>query len=163
MASILSNSSEYKDLILRTCLKYPKEYLTPNQLTSILLEEVNLKSDEYEYLIKDIFKFEIKVADIRVTDKKCLISKNSITEKFLNEGGFAQIHKENELKSNKVLDKEKLEKDLAISNLEANELNKKIAKQNRENEKLNKISTWINIGLGIINIALLVWQILKSE
>ena len=59
--------------------------------------------------------------------------------------------------------KENLEMDLAKSNLEANKLNKKIAKQNTENEKKNRISTWVNIGMGIINAGLLIWQILKSE
>ena len=59
--------------------------------------------------------------------------------------------------------KDKLEIDLANSNLEANKLNKKIAKNNAKNEKKNRISTWINIGIGIINVGLLIWQILKAE
>lgn len=59
--------------------------------------------------------------------------------------------------------REDLELTLAKSNLEANELNKKIAKQNAKNENQNKISTWINIVIGIINIGLLIWQILKAE
>jgi len=59
--------------------------------------------------------------------------------------------------------KDTLEIDLAKSNLEANELNKKIAKQNAKNEKKNRITTWINIGIGIINVGLLIWQIIKSE
>lgn len=48
------------------------------------------------------------------------------------------------------------EKKLSGSNIKANELNKKISKR-------NKNETIINIILGIINIGLLIWQIVKSE
>ncbi|WP_203293887.1 hypothetical protein [Luteirhabdus pelagi] len=60
-------------------------------------------------------------------------------------------------------EKENLELELAKSNLEANKLNKKIAKQNAKNEKNNRIATWINVVIGIINIGLLIWQILKNK
>jgi hypothetical protein len=59
--------------------------------------------------------------------------------------------------------KEKIEIDLAKSNLKANELNRKIAKQNKENEKKNRVSTWVNIIIGLLNFFALIWQIIKSE
>ena len=78
--------------------------------------------------------------------------------KYITDNENEKIETENR---NKL--KENLEIDLAKSNLKANELNKKIAKQNAKNEKKNRISTWVNIGIGIINIGLLIWQIIKSE
>ncbi|MCC4228183.1 hypothetical protein LL279_08250 [Zunongwangia profunda] len=60
-------------------------------------------------------------------------------------------------------EKENLEFELAKSNLEANNLNKKIAKQNEKNQKNNRIATWINVSVGVINVGLLVWQILKDK
>ena len=59
--------------------------------------------------------------------------------------------------------KENIEIDLAKSNLKANELNRKIAKQNKENEKKNRVSTWVNIIIGLLNFLALIWQIIKSE
>lgn len=59
-------------------------------------------------------------------------------------------------------EKEEIEFKLAKSNLEANKLNKRIAKRNEKNEKSNQISTWINIVIGIVNVGLLIWQILKD-
>ena len=54
------------------------------------------------------------------------------------------------------LEKSITEKKLSESNLKANELNEKISKRNKK-------ETIINIILGIINIGLLIWQIVKSE
>ena len=70
MEDILNNNSQFKDLILTTCVENPKDFLSPNRLTSILHNTIELKADEYEFLIKEIAKFEIKVADIRIMDLK---------------------------------------------------------------------------------------------
>lgn len=82
-------------------------------------------------------------------------------------GGWLEYLRQTELLNEKELLesklKENLEIELATSNLEANKLNKKIAEQNTKNEKQNKIATWVNIGIGIINAGLLIWQILKGE
>ena len=59
--------------------------------------------------------------------------------------------------------KEDLEIKLAKSNLQANKINKKIAKKNTANEKFNRISTIINIIIGALNIGLLIWQLSKAE
>lgn len=136
MNNILIKNSENKDLILRTCLNNLKDFLSPNRLTSILAEESNLKSDEYEFLIKEIFKFEIKVADIRITDKKCLICSNSFTEKFLDEGGFTKIQIENDLQYAKILDKENLELDNLKLQKEGAEYLKSIRKKDEEIKNL---------------------------
>jgi hypothetical protein len=102
---------------------------------------------------------------IRTDDTLCTITKkgfeiaksggwkNHLTE--LSEAIIKQEQQKNE--------KDNLEHELAISNIEANKLNKKIAKRNEKNEKNNRIATWINIGIGIINISLLLWQVLKSK
>ena len=78
---------------------------------------------------------------------------NYINEKIKEQ---EKLKKENE-------EKENLEFELAKSNLEANKLNEKIAEQNAKNEKNNRIATWINVIIGITNIGLLIWQILKTK
>ena len=59
-------------------------------------------------------------------------------------------------------EKEKLEIELAKSNLEANELNKSIVAKNEADKKRNKTERIINISLGVLNLVLLVVQILIS-
>lgn len=93
-----------------------------------------------------------------ITRKGIGIAKNGGWKKHLLEVSEAEKLLETQKNA-----KEELEQELALSNLEANKLNKKIAKRNEQNEKKNRIATWINIGIGIINIGLLVWQILKSK
>ncbi|KGL59032.1 hypothetical protein [Polaribacter sp. Hel1_85] len=61
------------------------------------------------------------------------------------------------------LERSIIELNLAESNIKANNLNKNIAKKNEKNEKFNKFSTISNIIIGLLNVGLLIWQILKSE
>lgn len=58
--------------------------------------------------------------------------------------------------ANEKTEKERIELELAKSNIEANELNKKV-------ERRNKRETIINIILGFLNLTILAWQVLKSE
>ena len=114
----------------------------------------------------DLFASEMAKRDlISIKDSLCIISEFGL--EIVKNGGWKKHLTEIKNLEQKTLEqnriKDKLELDLAKSNLEANKLNKSIAKQNAKNEKQNKISTWINIAIGIINIALLVWQILKAE
>ena len=101
------------------------------------------------------------------TDQYKRIQLSTRAYEIINIGGWLKyitdIENENLETENRNKLKETLEINLAKSNLKANELNKKIAKQNSKNEKKNRISTWVNIGIGIINIGLLIWQIIKSE
>ena len=86
---------------------------------------------------------------------------------IIQSGGWKQVLEASEiLKEKEILEndyKAKLEIELAESNLQANKLNKKIARQNQDNERKNQIATWINVGIGFVNVALLIWQILKSK
>lgn len=59
--------------------------------------------------------------------------------------------------------RDNLELELAKSNIEANELNKKIAKQNNKNRRNNQIATWINIGIGFVNVCLIIWEIMNNK
>lgn len=63
------------------------------------------------------------------------------------------------IRHNRVEEMEQLEISLAKSNIEANELNKKIALQNSQNESKNRIAMWVNISVGVLNIVLLAIQI----
>jgi hypothetical protein len=78
---------------------------------------------------------------------------------------FGEISAKIEFNGIKYLDnleKEIIELKLAESNIKANELNKTIAEQNEKNEKFNKFSTIANILIGLLNVCLLIWQILKD-
>jgi hypothetical protein len=84
-----------------------------------------------------------------------------------NNGGWLsfleQKKKKDELAKREREEKEKIQLELAKSNLEANELNKAIAKRNAKDQKNNRIATWINIGIGAINIGILIYQLLNSK
>ncbi|WP_395043117.1 hypothetical protein [Flavobacterium sp.] len=113
---------------------------------------------EYQVELEDEGLIRTNETLCKITPKGFEIAKNGGWKKYLAEENIA-----NEIANEQKLIKDKLELDLAKSNLEANKLNKKIAKQNEKNEKNNKIATWVNIGIGLINIGLLLWQILKGK
>ena len=149
-----------------------------NELIEFNLNRIN--NDE------DVRKLELKGLDNKtLSNLNCLtlfdrlISESLIdTDRFeriyllsraydiINYGGWNKYIKDSEEEkkelNNKNNLKEKLEIDLANSNLQANELNRKIAKQNKENEKKNRVSTWVNIIIGLLNFLAIVWQIIKS-
>lgn len=75
---------------------------------------------------------------------------------------FKEIEEKELAKAKSVAEKEKLEIDLAKSNIEANILNREVAEQNTKNQKRNNISTWVNIVIGILNFLALMWQIIKA-
>lgn len=95
--------------------------------------------------------------DVEVKQRwRCDLTKLGL--EVFNSGGWKKYLEANKLLQEKELAeskyREKLEIELAESNLEANKLNKKIAKHNQRNEKKNLIATWINVGIGLINIGL---------
>jgi hypothetical protein len=88
-------------------------------------------------------------------------------EEIYKFGGWLKW-KENEKEQNRIYEDERkkrneLETELAKSNIEANKLNEEIAKQNKKDKRSNKIAMWINIFIGIINLAAIIWQLSKSE
>ena len=127
--------------------------------------------DENSKRLKDSQRFsEILVKKGLVDLEPTKRMRGDITEYGFNiakNGGWLNYleRKAEQEKQVKKEDKEKenLEFELAKSNLEANNLNKKIAKQNEKNQKNNRIATWINVSVGVINVGLLVWQILKDK
>ena len=154
------NSNEIKDSILKYCIE-KETHVSASEISKNLLPNITL--EEIEELFAEIRDHNKNIADVRISEYACMIIPDGRTETFINNGGFVKIAELEAEKDLRISKKENLEFDLAKSNLEANKLNKKIAKQNTENEKKNRISTWVNIGVGIINAGLLVWQILKSE
>lgn len=87
------------------------------------------------------------------------LEKNQTTQRFKDMDGFSGRHQE-EVKVIKRLEvKDKLETELAISNLEANALNKAIAEKNERNERKNTTTMWVNITIGALNIVLIAVQI----
>ena len=121
---------------------------------------------EFEYFLSIIKEYDCaKVNEARNVDNGINVERSEQTAKFWKNGGFASVFKELQNKLNlkrKSEQKEQIELELAKSNLEANELNKKIAKHNSKNEKNNRIYMWINIFIGVLNAILLAWSILKG-
>ena len=149
------SESEIKDAILEFCLKDGTDdnFIIITEIIDDLFPKMS--HEEMMYYIFEIEKHPEFVIDRFEFNDTYTIKVNIATKKFMEKGGFSKIE-ENRIK------KESFEFELAESNLAANKLNKKIAKQNLRNEKKNRITTWINIVIGIINIALLVWQIVKD-
>ena len=102
---------------------------------------------------------QYKVCDCYDTADSEFARSNEATLHFKKQGGFKKLYTELEEKKKR----EKLEFKLAESNIQANKLNKKIAKKNAKNAKFNRDTTIINVILGIANVGLLVWQIFKTK
>ncbi|MFV5689525.1 hypothetical protein [Flavobacterium sp. ZT3R25] len=156
------SESKIKDEILKYCLI---EGIHDNfTIATEVIKDVfpEMTNQEMLYYISEIGKHpEIKI-DYFDHNETYVIQVDIATKKFIENGGFSKIE-DIEIKNEaKKIKKEKFEFALAESNLEANKLNKKAAKQNLKNERSNKITTWINIALGVINIGLLIWQIAKK-
>lgn len=56
-----------------------------------------------------------------------------------------------------------LELELAKSNIKANEFNAEIAKQNKTNKGFNQIATVVNAAIGLINLGIIIWQLVKAS
>lgn len=152
--------------LLDSILKYiskdenKTQIYTAHGLKRELLNDLN--EDEINYLIREIYVKNSDACRIESIESRPVIYASGLTEGFLNSGGFTKIENDRKEEVIKIEEREKLEADLAKSNLKANKLNKKNAKQNEKTEKRNRITTWINIIIGFLNIALLIWQILKD-
>ena len=92
------------------------------------------------------------VCDCVFTQDGEFASSNSKTFNFQKQGGFKALYKDLK-KENK---RNKLEFELAESNIKANRLNEK-------NAKKNNIATAINIIIGILNFGALIWQMFRAE
>ena len=150
------SESQIKDAILEFCLK---DGTNDNfmMITEIIESAFpQMTHEEMMYYIVEIEEYhDHLIIDRFEHNDTYVIQVNMTTKKFIEKGGFSRIEE-------KKIKKEEYEFQLAESNLAANKLNKKIAKQNLKNEKNNKITTWINVVIGVINIGLLVWQVLKN-
>lgn len=147
--------SQIKDTILKYCLKEGSDD-NFTIVTEVIRDTFpEMTNQEMLYYITEIGRHPNIIIDYFDYNDTYLIQVDITTKKFIEKGGFSKIEE-------KKIKKEEFEFELAKSNLAANKLNKKIAKRNLKNEKNNKVTTWINIVLGIINIGLLIWQVIKA-
>ena len=123
--------------------------------------EIELLKQDFK-VFQNIFK-ELNVGKISLEEDNSWIKPNINSIIFQRNGGFTKkaqdlVDKSDraKLKEIKNTEREDLEIELAKSNIKANKLNKKVAKR-------NKRETIINIILGFLNVALLIWQLLKAE
>lgn len=115
---------------------------------------------EFRRLLKIIEN--INCAKVLWSDFFDTVDINEHTQDFKDRGGFDKYFQDELDKIEKENEREKIEIELAKSNLEANELNKSIAAKNETDKKRNKTERIINISLGVLNLVLLVVQILIS-
>ena len=129
---------------------------------TFLSDNEDVKESAYTYYF-DLLK-EKKVVRIEkgINNKTDIYSIDIKTKEFLRQGGFRKEVQDELKRIKESSEKEKLEIELAKSNLEANELNKSIAAKNEKDKKRNKTERIINISLGVLNLVLLVVQILIS-
>lgn len=116
---------------------------------------------EFERLLTVIEHYDVAQVNRNNTTWNT-IEPNRNTLKFQKQGGFKCLFQEELKRIENENKREKLENELTISNIEANKLNREIAAKNEKNEKQNKIERYINIFMGVINVCLLLWQILKG-
>ena len=132
-----------------------------------------LKSEFYDINDQDIAERDFNrfqkiysdynVGEVSTQEDNSWIRKNLNTLEFHNSGGFIKKYNDEQKRKEqdkiqflKTKEKEDLEIELAKSNIEANKINKKVAARNKK-------ETIINIILGLVNIGLLIWQLLKTE
>ena len=135
-----------------------------------LIEEGYLKTEteidrgyEFKRLISAIDELNCGTLREYPQTNSYSIERNEHTLKFKERGGFKKYCKDELEKIERENEKDKLETDLAKSNLEANKLNKLIAYKNDKNEKKNTIGMWVNISIGVLNIVLIAIQIWLSS
>ena len=148
-----------KDLILKTIVSNPningRTFFTADSLKTIILKNKNL--DEIEFLLKQIVTERIELLEVKkVNGYRFSVFPTGLIESFLKNGGFTKIEEDKIEKTNKDNKIKETEFKLAKSNIKANELNEK-------NSKFNKWTTIFNIIIGLLNIGLLIWQILKAK
>ncbi|MGO4905715.1 hypothetical protein [Flavobacterium sp. W20_MBD1_R3] len=85
-----------------------------------------------------------------------------INLKGLNFTSFKEIEEKELAKAKAVSEKEKLEIDLAKSNIDANILNREVAERNFKSERFNKKMSILNFIFIICNFCILIWQIITS-
>lgn len=147
--------SQIKDTTLKYCQKEGSDD-NFTIVTEVIRDTFpEMTNQEMLYYITEIGRHPNIIIDYFDYNDTYLIQVDITTKKFIEKGGFSKIEE-------KKIKKEEFEFELAKSNLAANKLNQKIAKPNLKNEKNNKVTTWINIVLGIINIDLLIWQVIKA-
>lgn len=154
------SENQIKDRILEYCVEKNK-HVSAHEIHMNLFP--NITEEEIEDIFAELKNNEKPVGDIRISEYSCLFIPDGRTKSFLASGGFTELERISKVESEKIAEKENLELELAKSNIEANILNKKMAKLNAKNEKRNQITTWINIGIGLINIGILIWQIIKVK
>ncbi len=113
---------------------------------------------------KQLINFMIKEGLITLNGQNFTLTPSGL---FIAENGGWMKHLDDEAKliaekQSKIDARQQLETELAKSNIDANKLNKKIAEQNFKDKKSNKITTWTNIIIWILNLGLLVLQLLKA-
>ena len=129
---------------------------------TFLSNNEDVKESAYTYYF-DLLKEKAVVRVEKGFDNRTEIYQTNIkTEEFLRQGGFKKEVQEELKRIEKSTEREKLEIELAKSNLEANELNKSIASKNEKDKERNRTERIINISLGVLNLVLLVVQILIS-
>jgi len=96
------------------------------------------------------FPYSINRTAIITPETKEKIDHYGSLSKYLN-----NVNESSAIEQARLNNKEKLEMELAISNIESNKLNKR-------NESKNRVAMWINIVIGVLNALLLAWQILKD-
>lgn len=138
------------ELLRRLC---ENEFINDHDLYSLFNDkrEINyiIKFLETNNLLNATWVSSGDVAMINSSDFTCNAVKTNILENEYNK----QKQKE---------EKEILEIELAKSNIDANKLNAEIAKKNERNRRANNIATWINVSVGLINLGIIIWQLMKA-
>ena len=138
------------EILKRLC---ENEFINDDELYSKFNDK-----DDINYIIKFLEQNNLlnaawfssgDVAMFNSSDFTCNAVKNNILENEYNK----QKQKE---------EKENFEIELAKSNIEANKLNTEIAKKNEKNKRANDIATWINVSVGLINLGIIIWQLMKA-
>ncbi len=143
------SEGQAKDIILRYCVEKGNGIISSTELKSELFPEFSI--DIVNLLLQKIGNAIDPIATVRMDSRTKYITTNGVTEMFLNQGGFTQSEKDEELRKERDLKKESENREkelLEIANLklqkEASEYQLKI----RDKEDKIRDLTTDNLRLG---------------
>lgn len=146
------------DLILENCIKKDDKPLFAHDIKNDILQE--LTEDEIILLLTKISNSSDPIAEVTISENTECIEKNGITERFLKQGGFSAIEKEEIKNQEKQAYKENLELEKTEVDLD---LAKKMLKEYPKTKWFARFGFFIALGLAIFQIIRFILELIEKK
>ena len=146
------------DLILENCIKKDDKPLSVHEIKNNIFPE--LTEDEITLLLTKISNSSDPIAKVTISDYTECIEKNGITERFLKQGGFSEIEKEEVENQKKQEYKEKLELEKTEIDLD---LAKRMLKEYPKTKWFARFGFFIAVGLAFFEIIKFIFELIEKN